>query len=96
MLIGFILYGFVYPIYTRLGCTCLGEKCRPSKEEMAETDHIIDEPENLISDAIVDAVVQRMNTFQIQASLASHQMHSPMRRGKTPTSQAGRVDSLLE
>ena len=35
------LYGFVYPLYTRLGCC---GKCKPSKERLQDTDHITDQP----------------------------------------------------
>jgi len=39
----FVLYGFVYPIWTRLGCIC--GYCKPSHTELLDTDHVIYEPE---------------------------------------------------
>jgi len=44
--LGFVLYGFVYPVWTRLGCV-LGY-CKPSQSELADTDHIIDQEEGLV------------------------------------------------
>merc|ERR1712087_939838 len=33
-----VLYGFVYPVWTRLGC--VAGYCKPSKSELMDTDHI--------------------------------------------------------
>jgi len=43
---GFVLYGFVYPVWTRLGCIC--GYCKPSKSELLETDHIMDQQEGYV------------------------------------------------
>ena len=76
VLSGFIMYGFVYPIYTRLGCNCFGRKCMPSKEEMAETDHIIDEPQEIvISDSLLNALMTKVDTLRLRS------------RPKSPSSQ---------
>merc|ERR1712130_194758 len=69
VLVLFILYGFVYPIYTRLGCTCFGhcEKCVPDKDEQRITDHVIDEPPELVvSEDLVNAIIARADTMRIQ------------------------------
>jgi len=59
LLIGFIIYGFVYPIWTRLGCSFLGEKCKPSR--IGHADHIIDEPQGMqISKPMLDAIMKRI------------------------------------
>jgi len=42
MFIGVLLYGFVYPLYTRLGCC---GRCKPTKEMLEDTDHITDKPQ---------------------------------------------------
>jgi len=65
VLIMFILYGFVYPVWTRLGCSCLGkygESCKPSKEMMDEQDHIIYQTaEPQISDNLALAFLRKLN-----------------------------------
>merc|ERR1719244_647108 len=46
LFVGFLLYGFVYPVWTRLGCIC--GKCRPSMSELADTDHIMEQQEGTV------------------------------------------------
>jgi len=46
LFVGFVLYGFVYPVWTRLGCIC--GYCKPSKSELLDTDHIIDQEEGYV------------------------------------------------
>jgi len=46
LFVGFMLYGFVYPVWTRLGCVC--GYCRPSTSELADTDHIMEQQEGTV------------------------------------------------
>ena len=65
VLIGFILYGLVYPIATRMGC-CGFKYCKRTKEQLdSDHDHIIDEPQELqISKTMMVAIMHRMNTIR--------------------------------
>merc|ERR1712242_183779 len=70
----FVLYGFVYPIYTRLGCNCCGlKRCVPSKEEQEITDHVIDEPAELVvSESLVNAIIDRVDTMNMSRARKRH------------------------
>ena len=50
-----VLYGFVYPLYTRLGCC---GRCKPSKEELENTDHLTDAPQK---ETLPAEMIQRLN-----------------------------------
>lgn len=63
MLIAFIVYGFVYPVYTTLGCKCGALSCSPSGEDMDARDHLIDQPPEMqISGPLFEAIVKKLQS----------------------------------
>eukprot|EP00485_Elphidium_margaritaceum_P017145 CAMPEP_0202734398 /NCGR_PEP_ID=MMETSP1385-20130828/188658_1 /ASSEMBLY_ACC=CAM_ASM_000861 /TAXON_ID=933848 /ORGANISM="Elphidium margaritaceum" /LENGTH=440 /DNA_ID=CAMNT_0049400759 /DNA_START=1741 /DNA_END=3063 /DNA_ORIENTATION=- len=51
----FTLYGFVYPVWTRLGCCGY---CKPTERELLDTDHVIEEDDETLSPDLQQAVTK--------------------------------------
>merc|ERR1719491_231371 len=61
-----LLYGFVYPLYTRLGCC---GRCKPTKEMLEDTDHFTDQPHKEIVPA------EHLRTLSRQITAMQGQLH---------------------
>lgn len=98
---GFVSYGFVYPVWTKLGCKCCGKEFMPTKHEMETQDHVMNEPKEMqLSSPMVQAILTKMKSMrgdaispvpQLGQVVVNHNPRSSKSLSKKVNSPSGQV-----